>query len=141
MEQIISKDKRSEDARKLIGELIEKVKTSDLKDSEKDSLKGALSSLTEQSFSSAFKALSYKVKSPKAINGESVPEFVSKCIEIRNKIAHNAIIDKNVKLEKYTTNLRRMILGLIWSRNNLPNISLQRPADKVSIEKMEIKLM
>lgn len=141
MEQVIEKNMRSNDACKLIDQFISITKKSDISKPEKDSLVGTLGFLKEQSFSSAFSSFSKLITSPKEIYNRPVETFVSECIFIRNKIAHNALIDSSTNLEKYSEHLREMILAILWSKYDFPEISLYRPADTISMEKMEIRMM
>ena len=70
-----------------------------------------------------------------------IQRFVSECISARNKIAHNATEDETLDFNFLTKGLREMVLGIIWTRNKIPSISIQVPADKVDLEKFDIKLM
>ncbi len=141
MEQIVKKEMRSAKAQQLIDELIQYTNNSELSNSEKQSLVGTLGHLKEQSFSSAFTAFSKRVASPTEIFNMPVPRFVSKCIKIRNKIAHNVAIDKMPELDNYTNNLRSMAMSILWSEYGFPNISVYRPADQIEMQKFEIRLL
>ena len=141
MEQIIKRQMRSDKAGKLIDRFIEITNNSDITDAEKSSLSGSLGFLKEQSFSSAFSSFSKRITSPKTINGKPVKKFVSDCIKLRNKIVHNAAIESTVNIDEYTKHLREMAMSILWKENNFPNFSVHRPADQISIEKMEIKAM
>lgn len=141
MEQIVKKDMRSEKAQQLIDEFIQSTNNSGLSCPEKQSLVGALGHLKEQSFSSAFTAFSKRIISPTGIFNMPVPKFVSDCITIRNKIAHNVAIEKMPQLDNYTTNLRNMAMSILWSEYGFPEISVYRPADKIQMQKFEIRLL
>jgi hypothetical protein len=141
MEQIVKKDMRSAKAQQLIDEFIQFTKESEISDLEKSSLVGALGHLKEQSFSSAFTAFSRRISSPTEIFNMPVPKFVSECIKIRNKIAHNVAIEKIPDLGNYTSNLRNMAMSILWSEYNFPELSVYRPADQIEIEKFEIRIL
>lgn len=141
MEQIIKRKMRSQNACELIDGFISMTEKSGLTDIEKKSLSGSLGYLKEQSFSSAFSAFSRQVISPETISGMSVKKFVSACISLRNKIAHNAAIESTVNIDEYTNHLRQMAMSVLWKENDLPNISVYRPADQITMEKMEIRAM
>jgi hypothetical protein len=97
--------------------------------------------LKEQSFSSAFSSFAKCITDPVSINGMPVTRFVSDCIKLRNKIAHNVAIENISKIEEYAKHLRSMALSLLWSENRFPDLSVYRPADKVEVEKMEIRVI
>lgn len=141
MEQIVKKEMRSEKAQRLIDELIQSTNSSGLSNSEKQSLVGALGHLKEQSFSSAFTAFSKRITSPTEISNMPIPKFVSDCIKIRNKIAHNVAIEKMPQLDNYTNNLRNMAMSVLWSEYGFPEISVYRPADQIEMQKFEIRLL
>lgn len=141
IEQLIETKPRCEKAQQIIKGLINQVNQSDLKDDDKKSLFGSLVHLKEQSFSSAFSTFAKNVSAPTEINGKTVSKFVSECISLRNKIAHNVSSVPTEDLESHTKPLREMALGIIWSINHLPDISVFRPGDTVSLEKMEIRVM
>ncbi len=139
MEQIIEKEMRSQDAQELIDQLIQATYASPLSDTEKESLVGSLGYLKEQSFSSAFTSFARRITSPESIHGMSVKKFVSKCIKLRNKIAHNVAISEMSDIEEYTKHLRNLAMSILWSKNEFPSFSVYRPADQLEIEKMEIR--
>lgn len=141
MEQIIKKGMRSAEAQQLIDQLVQFTKESKISDQEKTSLIGALGHLKEQSFSSAFSAFSKRITSPTVIFNMSVPKFVSGCIEIRNKIAHNVSVENIPELENYTANLRSFAMSILWSDYNFPKLSVYRPPDQIEIEKFEIRIL
>lgn len=141
MEQIIKRKMRSDRAQDLIDQFIEITETSTLSESEKASLSGALGYLKEQSFSSAFSNFSRRIENPTKINGESVTKFVSNCIKLRNKIAHNVAIDNLPQIEEYTKHLRNMAMSILWTENSFPAFSVYRPADQFAMEKMEIRVL
>ncbi|MCC8988784.1 MAG: hypothetical protein LM523_13925 [Candidatus Contendobacter sp.] len=141
MEQIIKREMRTEKAQQLIDEFICLTSYSEILDPEKTSLIGALGHLKEQSFSSAFTAFARRITSPTTIFNMPVVKFVSECIKIRNKIAHNVAIDKMSELENFTNNLRNMAMSILWSKNNFPELSAYRPADQVEMQKFEIRFL
>lgn len=141
MEQMIKRKMRSEEALGLIDDFIQITDNSNLSQSELTSLAGALGSLKEQSFSSAFVSFSKRITSPKKINEMPVTKFVSKCISLRNKIAHNVTIDHLSGLDEYTTQLRNMVMSMLWAENNFPELSVYRPSDQVGMEKMETRAL
>ncbi len=141
MEQVIERKMRSEAAQDLIDQFIQLTNDSELPKPEKGSLAGALGSLKEQSFSSAFTSFSKRITSPETINEMPVTKFVSECIKLRNKIAHNVEIDAMPKIEEYTKHLRSMAMSILWAENNFPNLSVYRPADQIEMEKMEIRVL
>lgn len=141
MEQIIERKMRSENAQTLIDNFIRLTKDSALSKAEKESLAGSLGYLKEQSFSSAFVSFVKCIESPKEINGMPIKKFVSRCIKLRNQIAHNVAISEISEIEEYTKSLRGLALSIIWSKNGFPNLSVYRPVDQLELEKMEIRVL
>lgn len=141
MEQIIKREMRTEKSQKLIDEFICLTNSSEISDLEKNSLIGSLGNLKEQSFSSAFTSFARRITSPATILNMPVVKFVSECIKIRNKIAHNVAIDQMPELENFTNNLRKMAMSILWSENSFPELSAYRPADRVEMQKFEIRFL
>lgn len=141
MEQIIKKEKRTDQAKSLIDDLIQLTNKSSISNPEKTSLIGALGHLKEQSFSSAFSAFAKRITSPTTIYNMPVAQFVSECITIRNKIAHNVAIEKIPDIESFTNNLRNMAMSILWTENSFPELSAYRPADQVEMQKFEIRFL
>lgn len=104
-----------------------------LQPEEANSLSGVLGSLSEESFSSALGRLGKQITQPTEICGVSVPKFLSACIDARNKIAHHAEPETAIPLEKLSKSLREFVLMLVWTRNKLPNFTLDTPPSAVSI--------
>jgi hypothetical protein len=100
---------------------------------EANSLVGVLGSLSEESFSSALSRLGRQITQPTEICGLSVPKFLSACIDARNKIAHHAEPETTVPLTDLSKSLREFVLMLVWTRNKLPNFTLNTPPSAVSI--------
>lgn len=141
MEQIIERKMRSENAQALIDNFIQLTQDSALSNAEKESLAGSLGSLKEQSFSSAFVSFAKCITSPKEINGMPIKKFISQCIKLRNRIAHNVAISEIREIEEYTKSLRELAMSILWSKNDFPNFSVYRPPDQVELEKMEIRVL
>ncbi len=66
---MIDRPPRSEEAQELLTEFMRTVKESDLSEKDKESLRGALASLHEQSFSSALMSFVDNISEPKEISG------------------------------------------------------------------------
>lgn len=141
MEQIIERKMRSEAAQDLIDQFVQLTNNSELPVSEKASLAGSLGYLKEQSFSSSFTSFAKRITSPETINEMPITKFVSECIKLRNKIAHNVAVDAMPNIEEFTKHLRNMAMSILWADNNFPNLSVYRPADQIEMEKMEIRVL
>ena len=141
LEQLITIKERSEGAQKLIASFIKETNASDIPDNEKASLVGSLSNLKRGSFSGAFKTFSKSITTPKEIQGYSPDQLASKSIELRNRIAHKLEITKDIDINIITKGVREMTFGLLWSKYNLPDFSVHRPADSISSEKFETRLL
>ncbi len=141
LEQLITIKERSNEAQELIMSFIKETKTSSIPNEEKASLVGSLSNLTKGSFSGALKTLSKSISNPKEIQGFTPEQLASKAIGLRNKIAHKLEITKDTDINAITKGIREMTLGLLWSEYKLPNFSVYRPADSVSSEKLEMRIL
>jgi hypothetical protein len=141
LEQLITIKERSEAAKELINSFIKETNASGIPDEEKASLVGSLSNLTKGSFSGALKTLSKSITNPKEIQGYTPEQLASKAIGLRNKIAHKLEITSDTDINAITTGIREMTLGLLWSEYKLPNFSIYRPADSVSSEKLEMRIL
>ena len=149
LEQLVERRPRSEAARKILERFRQELATLGADDShalsadEAGSLAGVLGSLREESFPAALSRLGKRIDQPTEICGVPVPKFLSACIAARNKIAHHAEPDTTIPLADLAKALREFVLMLIWTRNKLPNFSLQTPPSAVSIPAggLSIKVM
>ncbi len=139
LEQLIERKPRSEVARLQIRrfqqELAEMAgaKPEAITSLELQSLTGALAALNEESFSSALTRFGKSITAPTLIKGHTPQKFLSACIDARNKIAHKAEPNTEIALGDLAAGLREVVLGLIWSRNNLPPFSLNTPPSAISV--------
>jgi hypothetical protein len=139
LEQLIERKPRNAASQALIHQFQAQVdkaatrKHSPLTEAEAKSLNGALAALKEESFSSALTRFVRSITAPTHIKGVPLRRFVSNCISARNRIAHNAEPDTKLQLPDLTAGLREFVLTLIWTRNNLPPLSISIPPSAVSI--------
>ncbi|MET0026449.1 MAG: hypothetical protein ABW101_02330 [Candidatus Thiodiazotropha sp.] len=146
LEELIERHHRSDAAKEalqhFIGELGEYAadNTNPLLPEEADSLKGVLGSLSEESFRAALTRLGRQIEKPTEICGLTVPKFLSTCVAVRNRIAHHADPETKIPLRDLTKSLREFVLMLIWTRNKLPNISLNTPSSTVNIPTNGLKI-
>ncbi len=139
LEQLIQREARSASATALIAKFQRQVqkaserKRAPLTTGEARSLSGALSALREESFSSALVRFAARLSTPKELKGRPLRKFLSTCIDARNRIAHNGSMKMPIPLADLTAGLREFVLGLIWSRNQLPPLSIVVPPSTVSV--------
>ena len=105
LERMIDRLPRSEAAQKLIEELQDRVQESALDDGDKKSLVSSLGNLREQSFRTALFALVARLNPLPTIDGMPARKFLSECVDIRNTIAHNAMLGASVDLAKASDGL------------------------------------
>jgi hypothetical protein len=141
LERMIDRSPRSEEAKKLIRSFEDGVNSSQLSDKDKISLKGALESLHVESFKSALLQFSERIREPKEISGLPVRDFFSKCVDTRNKIAHNAKLGPEINLQDLSLSLTREVLSLIWTTHGIPSISIFYPGSSVSFGPTEIRAL
>jgi hypothetical protein len=101
---------------------------------EMDSLNGSLARLMEQSYREAVNKFLDKLSSPAAIKGQDARKFLNECIDVRNTIAHNAVIGPSIDLAGMAEGLRHFVLSMIWTLNHIPNVSVEVPASTISFQ-------
>jgi hypothetical protein len=141
LERMIDRLPRSEVAQKLIEELQDRVQKSDLDDGDKKSLVSSLGNLREQSFRTALFALVARLNPPPTIDGMPARIFLSECVDIRNTIAHNAMLGASVDLAKASDGLRHFIMSLIWTMNGIPDVSVNVPPSTVQLDALEMRMI
>lgn len=138
LEQLVERRPRSQVAKKLIERFTaqlrkaSKRKRSPIPSAEVNSLRGALFALQEESFSNALARLGRSLTNPTHIQDIPVRQFLSACIDARNKIAHHAEPTTPYPLIQLTNGLREVAIGLIWTRNQLPPLTFNKPASSIS---------
>lgn len=146
LEQLIERSPRSEAARAQIRRFqqeLDKISVVDpeaIADADRQSLRGALAALNEESFSSALTRFAKTITAPSTIKGVTPQKFLSACIDARNKIAHRAEPRTDIPLGELSAGLREVVLGIIWSRNSLPPFSMMTPPSAISMPPGEMKI-
>lgn len=139
LEELVDRRPRSDAAKEVLqnfqNELIRlgADSTHPLLPEEARALVGVIGSLNDESFSSALGRLGRQIAQPTEVCGIAIPKFLSTCIEARNKIAHHAEPEVAIPLPELSKALREFVLNLIWTRNNLPSISLNTSPSAISI--------
>jgi hypothetical protein len=141
LELMIDRLPRSEAAQELIEELKEQVQRSALDDKDKESLVSSLGNLKEQSFRTALLALVEGINPPPTINSMPAREFLSECVNVRNRIAHNAKLDDSTDLAKLSDGLRYFVMTRIWAMNPTPDVSVNLPPDAVQLDSYERRMI
>jgi hypothetical protein len=132
-ERIVPRESRSEPARLLIEELRQRVRRAGLDNREVESLCGSLAQLTQHSFSSALIELAGRISSPSEIKGKPLRTFLSQCVTLRNKIAHQAVISDQMNIKELAEGLREFVMGLIWTNNRIPAVTIDVPPSTITI--------
>ena len=146
LEELIERRARSDASKKALQHFIQELSeyaadsANPLLPEEAKSLEGVLGSLREESFRTALTRLGKQIDQPAEICGMTVSKFLSACVDARNRIAHHADPETNIPLGDLSKSLREFVLMLIWTRNELPNISLNTPPSTVSIPPGELKI-
>lgn len=139
LEELVDRRPRSDAAREVLRRLQKELSelgadsAHPLLPEEASSLVGVLGSLNEESLSSALNRLGRQIAQPTEICGLAIPKFLSACIDARNKIAHHAEPETAIPLGELSKALREFVLMLVWTRNKLPNFTLNTPPSTVSI--------
>ncbi len=142
LELLIERSPRSENARKAIDELLEKLLEFELPESELTSIKSSILNLRKyESFGTAFRSLVSRIENPSDFAGMPISDFASKCISTRNAIAHKATLDPKINLDELTKGMREFSMQIIWTQNGFPGVSLEIPASSIQMEKLEMRVM
>jgi len=128
LEQLIERKHRSKESIELLTEFKDHLSGSQLDEHEAESLSSSLANLRLQSFKSALMQFAERVHRPAEIGGLPVKEFFSQCVATRNDIAHRAVTQSDVELNKLSDDLRNFILTLIWTMHGIPSVSVDIPA-------------
>lgn len=91
IEALLNPISRSEDVKKHLSTLISITQSSNLEQSEKNSLIGGLKCLSEESISSAGRRLVHSILGNRIYSGRSSKIFFTNCYELRSKLVHGAI--------------------------------------------------
>jgi hypothetical protein len=141
LEQLIQRRSRAKETIDMLSKLVGIIEGSNLIEEEKRILSGLFGSLEEESFSSAFKRYMTSVKNPKEIEGIPTDKLASRCIAFRNKITHSPSKIDLDEARLLTKALRTTIFGILWHRFDLPRISIERPTDKINLERLEVRIL
>jgi hypothetical protein len=141
LERMIDRLPRSKAAKRLIEELQDRVRESALDDGDKNSLVSSLANLREQSFRTALLALVAKLNPSPTIDGIPGRTFLSTCVDIRNSIAHNAMLDSSVDLANVSAGLRHFVMSLIWTMNRIPDVSENVPPSTIQLDALEMRML
>lgn len=121
--------------------LIETLGKTPLPDTQRAGLISALGNLKGfQPFSATFRAFAALNPMLPEFQGLPLATLAATSIKLRNDIAHRIQTDPR-QAEKLAAGLRELALLLVWSRNKLPSLTLNRPADKIALTKFEIRLI
>lgn len=139
LDRLVDKPKRDNDSQSLITQLQAQVDQSHLPTTERDSLRGALDNLRNQSLKSALRSLIGRLAPPPTIAGQPALAFLSECIEARNALSHSADGDKKYDLTHMANEIRAFSLALISTFNGLQPISLNMPRSHVEVRQLEFR--
>jgi hypothetical protein len=134
LESLVGRKKRSAEAQEVLRGLIDLVKGASLPEEEKVSLVGSLGRLWEESFGTTLRGLAASIQEPKELMGRPLIEFVSDCVNVRNQVAHRASLGSHVNLSQMTAGLRKLILTIIWTVNQIPSLSIDVPASQFTLK-------
>lgn len=78
------------------------------------------------------------------VRGKLLGDFLKECTRIRGKLAHPTHEDEDVSeelLNGYRNGLREIVLAIIWARNKLPAIQIERPGDVARLDEMTVTFL
>lgn len=142
LELLVDRKPRSDNAKSVIDCFLGQLSTSGLADEELTALSSSIGNLRKyESFGSALRSLINRIVNVNTFAGIPKQNFASKCITTRNAIAHKVNLDPNTNLPELTKGMREMVMSLIWTRNQFPELSLDPPEEYISMERFEIRLL
>lgn len=141
VELLIPRRQRSPEAIALLNEFSVRVAQSDLQATERDGLVSALGHLRAEPFSVAFRSFMATIDSPKEFGGVLVKDLAGDSIRLRNAIAHQASPQDLAKAGSLANALRQFALSNVWTRHQIPPITLNRPADSIAITKFQVRIL
>lgn len=119
-EAILAPDHRSLEVKKLIDELKDHAKSSDITNKEKDSILGSLNWLYRDSISQSLIKMADTYLTHEVYDGLASKKFIKKCYEARSKLVHTGSVDDSkynigtlaANLEVYMRDLLAKISGI-----------------------------
>jgi hypothetical protein len=138
LQRLIVRKSRSDEARRLL-QAFEAEARRTLVAEEAESVAGSLKNLHEESIGAALRRFAKAVQSPPEFAELTLDRFLSRCVQIRNELAHDATID-DAELRKFADELRRLVVMIIWTECKLPDFSVSRPPSKVVIPPGGLKI-
>ncbi len=116
IESLLEPEERSEEAVSLVDEFIEKVKSSCLDQSERDSLIGSLRWLRQNSITRTREQLVEKHLGKAEYDGMEAPDFFRKCYDIRSDLLHEGEPeDESIDVFQLANSLDEMVSDLLTS--------------------------
>lgn len=94
-ESILKPEDRSQNAVNIVDELINRVKTSDITEEEKNSIKGSLRWLYKDSISQSLRKMAARHLTSKTYDGVNPEVFIKRCYEARSKLVHSGSVDES----------------------------------------------
>jgi hypothetical protein len=141
VEQMITRIPMSNEATLAIDGLIDTLQCAALPDTEKERLLSAVGNLRGyHPFSTAFRTFATQNPSFPCVRGMPLQKLAADSIRLRNDIAHQVEAEVG-RAEELASCLREFALLLVWSRNELPSITLDRPADSIVMTKFETRFI
>jgi len=134
-ERLIPPEERCEAAKSLIEKWKNEARNASLEAGDAEALRSALGTLKRHSFKAALVAYARRIDNPPQVKGRPLLDFLSDCVDARNAIAHDAILDPKTDLNALSDGLRLFVMKLIWTLNGIPSISIDVPPSAVSIAK------
>ena len=141
IEHLIPVEPRTQEAKKVLGNLKDLVQASSVEDSEKRAMLGFIAGMEKESFRAAWKRYISRIEKPADVEGIPLDDLVSRAVALRNQVAHKVIAADSTELQTVTRALRRFALSVIWTANQLPAMTIDRPADTVTINQMEVRIL
>ena len=147
LDLLLERSKRSDDANAILDQVVDMVKKSALDDAEKSRLSSFLGSARYTSLSAEIdRFVSLGSNQDITVNEEPLGTFLQNCLKLRHKLAHppkgpDSLPNDDKDIDARRRGLHQVVMNIIWARNKLPDSSVYRPADVVSMSEMKISVV
>jgi len=142
---LMARRKRPEAAQDVLAALRQVVDDSELQEQEKARLRSYLGAWTKTSLGAEIEEfVAAGSNRDIEVRGKPLAEFLRDCVKMRGKIAHPIHSEGSCSeevLRNCREGLRQVVLGIVWARNRLPPIEIERPGDLVQIDGMTVTFL
>ncbi len=116
-----------------------KRKRTPITDPERDALVGAIGRLEYESVGNALNRFA-SANAGNMVEGMPFADFMKTCITVRHATAHPIAIKDAPDYALLARGLRRVTVGVLWSKHRIKSLNVHRPGDQVSFPPGEFQI-